>query len=163
MRVIVNSWWANIVSCSIYTVKVPQIIKIVRSRSVQGISLFATFLELTAVTFTGAYNFAKGFPFRYVVINMYICLTHFFFNSAYGENVFLNIQIFIIFQLIFYYNDQAILGSMAAVLYAGVLYSLLSGLVPLEFLTFLQSTAIPIIIISRVTNYVFSNVLECTL
>ena len=64
--------------------------------------------------------------------------------------MFLNIQIFIIFQLIFFYNDQAILGGIAAVLYAGVVYSFLSGLVPLEFLTFLQSTAIPIIIISRV-------------
>ena len=64
--------------------------------------------------------------------------------------MFLNIQIFIIFQLIFFYNDQAILGGVAAVLYAGVLYSFLFGLVPLEFLTFLQSAAIPIIIISRV-------------
>ena len=66
--------------------------------------------------------------------------------------MFLDIQIFIIFLLIFYYNDQAILAGVVAVLYVGVLYLLLSGLVPLEFLTYLQSTAIPIIIISRVSS-----------
>ena len=64
--------------------------------------------------------------------------------------MFLDIQIFIIFLLIFYYNDQAILAGISAVLYTGIVYLFLSGLVPLEFLTYLQSTAIPIIIISRV-------------
>ena len=66
--------------------------------------------------------------------------------------MFLDIQIFIIFLLIFYYNDQAVLGGIAAVLYVGLLYLFLSGLVPLEFLTYLQSTGIPIIINSRVSS-----------
>lgn len=73
--------------------------------------------------------------------------------------MFLDIQVFIIFLLIFYYNDQAILGGVAAVLFVGMLYAFLSGLVPLEFLTYLQSTAIPIIIISRVSDWWISNLL----
>lgn len=129
----------------------PQIVKIVRAGSVQGISMLATFLELAAVTFTGSYNFAKGFPFRYIA-KSHIQIDISFINSTYGENVFLDIQIFIIFLLLFYYNDQVILGAIAGVLYISVLYTFLSGLVPLEILTYLQSSAIPIIIISRVSS-----------
>jgi len=45
-------------------VKVPQIIKMIGAGSAKGVSMLAVILELTALTFTGAYNFAKQFPFR---------------------------------------------------------------------------------------------------
>ncbi len=45
-------------------VKVPQIYKIVKAGSVEGLSYVAMFLELLAVTFTCTYNLAKGFNFR---------------------------------------------------------------------------------------------------
>lgn len=46
-------------------VKVPQIIKILSAGSVQNLSYPATLMELAAVTCTCAYNYGKGFPFRY--------------------------------------------------------------------------------------------------
>ena len=62
----------NASSHSIYTsqsafavdlaVKVPQIIKIWRGKSGQGISLTAVSLEIFAVTASLAYGFASGFP-----------------------------------------------------------------------------------------------------
>ena len=56
-------------------VKFPQLIKIVRSSSAEGISFVGTLLELVAVTANGAYSFSKGFPF-----------------SSYGEAVTLSLQ-----------------------------------------------------------------------
>ena len=47
-----------------HAVKVPQILKCVRARSVENLSYIATFLELAAATFTSAYNYNKGFAFR---------------------------------------------------------------------------------------------------
>lgn len=47
-------------------VKVPQILKILHARSVENLSYLAFLLELAAVTFTCTYNYAKGFPFRYI-------------------------------------------------------------------------------------------------
>lgn len=45
-------------------VKIPQIIKILRSLTTDGLSYSAYLLELGAVTAALAYNFNKGFPFR---------------------------------------------------------------------------------------------------
>lgn len=56
-------------------VKLPQILKILKSGSAEGISFVATLLELLAVTANGAYSFSKGFPF-----------------SSYGEAVTLSLQ-----------------------------------------------------------------------
>lgn len=64
-------------------VKFPQIIKIWRSGSAEGISFVATLLELLAVTANGAYSFSKGFPF-----------------SSYGEAVTLSLQTSLIALLI---------------------------------------------------------------
>ena len=50
--------------CFVHLVKVPQIIKMIRAGSAEGLSMLAVILELAALTFTGAYNFAKQFPFR---------------------------------------------------------------------------------------------------
>ena len=47
------------------SVKLPQIIKILRARSVENLSYLANIQELAAVTFTSAYSFGKSFPFRY--------------------------------------------------------------------------------------------------
>ena len=45
-------------------VKLPQIVKILRARSVENLSFLANMQELAAVTFTSSYSYAKGFPFR---------------------------------------------------------------------------------------------------
>lgn len=46
------------------TVKVPQILKIVSTKSGEGISIVAQLLELYSILANGAYNYVKGFPFR---------------------------------------------------------------------------------------------------
>jgi mannose-P-dolichol utilization defect protein 1 len=64
-------------------VKLPQVVKIVKSGSAKGISFAATILELMAVTANGAYSFSKGFPF-----------------TSYGEAVTLSLQTSLIAVLI---------------------------------------------------------------
>jgi mannose-P-dolichol utilization defect 1 len=56
-------------------VKVPQIIKIVNSKSARGVSLASYFLDTASLLITVAYNVRSEFPF-----------------STYGENLFLVIQ-----------------------------------------------------------------------
>lgn len=50
---------------SYLAVKVPQILKCVGAQSAENLSYLAMFLELAAATITSAYNFNKGFPFRW--------------------------------------------------------------------------------------------------
>merc|ERR1712025_1102375 len=71
-------------------VKLPQILKIMKSGSAKGISFVATLLELLAVTANGAYSFAKGFPF-----------------SSYGEAVTLSFQTSLIALLILWCGQAA--------------------------------------------------------
>lgn len=55
------------------TVKVPQILKIWRAGSSEGISIVGTSMELTAITGSMVYSYAKQFPFRYLLISMVHC------------------------------------------------------------------------------------------
>lgn len=50
------------------SVKVPQIVKIVKNQSAEGISISSQILELYAVTAYVAYSYVKRFPFRYKFI-----------------------------------------------------------------------------------------------
>lgn len=49
-------------------VKVPQILKIMGSKSAEGINIYGVYLELFAITSNFAYSFVMGFPFRYVIL-----------------------------------------------------------------------------------------------
>jgi hypothetical protein len=53
-----------------------QVLKIMFGGSAEGISFLSVFLELLAISFSGVYSYASGFPF-----------------SAYGEAVFLAVQV----------------------------------------------------------------------
>ncbi len=46
------------------TVKLPQVVKIWRARSAEGISLVSVSLEMLALSAVLAYGFANSFPFR---------------------------------------------------------------------------------------------------
>lgn len=46
-------------------VKLPQIVKIVRAQSAEGLSFHSVLLELLAITGTMVYSVANSFPFRY--------------------------------------------------------------------------------------------------
>lgn len=45
-------------------VKVPQILKILGSKSAEGINIYGVYLELFAITANFAYSCVMGFPFR---------------------------------------------------------------------------------------------------
>lgn len=45
-------------------VKVPQILKILSSKSAEGINIFGVCLELFAITANFAYSYVMNFPFR---------------------------------------------------------------------------------------------------
>lgn len=49
----------------LFTVKLPQILKLVGAKSAEGLSFKSVLLELLAITGTMAYSIANKFPFRF--------------------------------------------------------------------------------------------------
>ncbi|XP_069806266.1 mannose-P-dolichol utilization defect 1 protein [Dendropsophus ebraccatus] len=121
-------------------VKVPQIVKIVRSGTAEGLSFQSVLLELLALTGTMVYSISHGFPF-----------------SSWGEVLFLMIQTLIIGFLIQHLGGRTLLGVLFLGLYFTITGVLLSPLIPMAVVTTLQATNVPAVIISRliqaVTNY----------
>ncbi|KAL6493199.1 hypothetical protein OROGR_032958 [Orobanche gracilis] len=70
------------------TVKLPQILKILKNSSVRGLSVVAFELEVVGYTIALAYSLHKGLPF-----------------SAYGELAFLLVQAIILVAIIYYYSQ----------------------------------------------------------
>lgn len=48
----------------LFTVKLPQILKLMGAKSAEGLSFKSVLLELLAITGTMAYSIANKFPFR---------------------------------------------------------------------------------------------------
>jgi mannose-P-dolichol utilization defect protein 1 len=123
-------------------VKIPQIIKILRSFSVEGLTYMATILELGAVTFASCYNYSKSFPL-----------------STWAENLLIAIQVVVILLLMALIKHHSLIFVIALSFYSvGVLY-LVSGLAPMGLLTTLQGLVIPLVLSSRVTTIytIYSN------
>jgi len=122
-------------------VKVPQILKITRGRSAAGITFISVVMELFAITSNMSYSYVQGFPF-----------------SAWGEACFLAIQTSIIALLVIWYNyGSALLALGFLGAYGASVYSLVSGVTPLDVLWSMQAANVPIIVISKflqaMTNY----------
>ncbi|KAL2232556.1 UNVERIFIED_CONTAM: Mannose-P-dolichol utilization defect 1 protein [Sesamum indicum] len=100
------------------TVKLPQILKILKHRSIRGLSVLSFELEVVGYTIALAYCLHKGLPF-----------------SAYGELAFLLIQAIILVAIIYYFSQP--LGTktwIRALLYCGVAPTILAGQIdPLLF------------------------------
>ncbi|KAG6672040.1 hypothetical protein I3843_16G040500 [Carya illinoinensis] len=93
------------------TVKLPQIIKILKHRSVRGLSVVAFELDVVGYTIALAYCLHKGLPF-----------------SAYGELTFILIQAIILIAMIYYYSQP--LGTktwVRALLYCVLAPTILAG------------------------------------
>lgn len=93
------------------TVKVPQILKILKHQSVRGLSVMAFELEVVGYTIALAYCLHKGLPF-----------------SAYGELAFLLIQALILVAIIYHYSQP--LGTktwIKSLLYCAVAPTILAG------------------------------------
>ncbi|XP_038050419.1 mannose-P-dolichol utilization defect 1 protein-like [Patiria miniata] len=121
-------------------VKLPQIVKIIMSKSGAGINVMAVTFELTAISFTWAYAVANSFPF-----------------SAWGEALFMAVQTSAIATLCFWYKEQTLQAILYVSGYLAVMWVLLSGVTPLSVLSAMQATNIPIVVLSKLiqaqTNY----------
>uniref|UniRef100_A0A8C6UTE2 Solute carrier family 66 member 3 n=1 Tax=Neogobius melanostomus TaxID=47308 RepID=A0A8C6UTE2_9GOBI len=113
-------------------VKLPQIVKLVRASSAEGLSLQSVLLELVAITGTMTYSIINRFPF-----------------SAWGEALFLMLQTLAIGVLILHYNQRTGRGSAPG--------SAAVPLTPPALITALQASNMPAIIVGRliqaVTNF----------
>ncbi|KAG8632654.1 hypothetical protein MANES_18G041200v8 [Manihot esculenta] len=93
------------------TVKVPQILKILKHRSVRGLSIVAFELETIGYTIALAYCLHKGLPF-----------------SAYGELAFLLIQAIVLVATIYYFSQPVpIVTWIRPLLYCAVAPTILAG------------------------------------
>ncbi|XP_077117618.1 mannose-P-dolichol utilization defect 1 protein [Ranitomeya variabilis] len=121
-------------------VKVPQIVKILRSGTAEGLSFKSILLELLALSGTMVYSITREFPF-----------------SSWGEVLFLMIQTLIIGFLIQHLGGRTALGVLFLGVYFALVAILLSPVIPMAVITALQATNMPAVIVSRliqaVTNY----------
>ncbi|GAB2293806.1 hypothetical protein Dimus_028019 [Dionaea muscipula] len=93
------------------TVKLPQILKILKHRSVRGLSVLAFELEVVGYTIALAYCLHKSLPF-----------------SAFGEYVFLLVQAIILVAIIYYYSQPVGIKTwIKALLYCAVAPTVLAG------------------------------------
>lgn len=115
-------------------VKLPQIMSIARSRSAAGISLSMFVLDLIGFTITLGYNVARQNPF-----------------STWGETLFLLTQTVIILALMLYYSKNIGITSISTfVIWLAALGAMVTGQVPMEIMTLLQTASVGIFMASKV-------------
>lgn len=121
-------------------VKVPQILKIVKNKSGQGINLWSVTLDLTAITIYMSYSFINGFPF-----------------SSWGDTLFLAIQTVLIGVLVLFYGGAVVQSVVYLAVYLGVCIVLMGGYTPIDILWSLTSVNILIVVAGKLmqawTNY----------
>ncbi|XP_014505431.1 LOW QUALITY PROTEIN: mannose-P-dolichol utilization defect 1 protein homolog 2-like [Vigna radiata var. radiata] len=100
------------------TVKLPQIMKILKHKSVRGLSMISFELEVIGYTIALAYCLHKGLSF-----------------SAYGELLFLLIQAIILVAVIYYYSRPlSTITCIRALLYSAIAPTIFAGQIdPLLF------------------------------
>lgn len=111
-----------------------------RRRSADGISVLMYSLETIGTTFSALYFARRAFPF-----------------STYGEAIFIMIQNVILLALIVKYQRlPRVPATILALLYFGMVISLLSPFVPLSLLVALQLCSIPILNLARVPQLILN-------
>lgn len=106
-------------------VKVPQILKLVRSKSAEGVSFLSYLLETSALLITLAYNVRNGFPF-----------------STYGETALILAQNVVISVLVLNYSGMAGMAAvLVAVLAASAGMLLTDGVLQPDAMGYLQGAA----------------------
>eukprot|EP00048_Salpingoeca_helianthica_P010347 m.148843 g.148843 ORF g.148843 m.148843 type:complete len:251 (-) comp15063_c0_seq1:32-784(-) len=113
-------------------VKLPQIIKFVRNKSCEGVSLLSQLQELTAYTISLSYNYTKGFPF-----------------STWGEVFFITVQLVAIVSLMLVYQRRAGFIVVFLAIWAAALYALVF-VVEAPLLESIYPLSIPIHSTSRI-------------
>lgn len=106
-------------------VKVPQILKLLSSRSASGVSFLSYLLETSAFIVGLAYNFRNGFPF-----------------STYGESALILVQNVVILVLVLNFSGRAGLAALFVAVLAGAVGVLFSeGVLDMKTLGYLQAGA----------------------
>jgi len=118
-------------------VKIPQILKIVSSKSGEGISMSSVTLELIAITASLAYNYAQGYPF-----------------SAWGESMFLSVQTILIAFFVLAFSGHTVAAALYTGMFGAVTAFLLAPSTPRDVLWLLQASVIPITVTSRMIQAV---------
>ncbi|XP_076285214.1 mannose-P-dolichol utilization defect 1 protein homolog [Lasioglossum baleicum] len=130
--------------CGSLLVKVPQVVKIVKGRSAQGINITSVLLDLFAITSMVSYSFVSGFPF-----------------SAWGDGVFLGLQTVAIAVLVLHFNLDTTRAATFLAAYVAVVTAAVSGMTPIKVLWACQTMNIPIVLISKLmqayTNYSYGS------
>ncbi|RKP21387.1 phosphoserine phosphatase serb [Rozella allomycis CSF55] len=115
-------------------VKIPQILTIVNSLSVDGLSLLSYSLESWCSVISSVYNIKNGYPF-----------------STYGESVFISVQNLVIVALIFLIRKKVKSFLVFSILFLWFSYQCLYLAKPGDLnLGYLQQATIPIIVLSRI-------------
>ncbi|KAF2454303.1 putative monosaccharide-P-dolichol utilization protein [Lineolata rhizophorae] len=106
-------------------VKIPQLVKLLRSRSASGISFLSYALETTSFLISLAYNVRQGFPF-----------------STYGETALIAIQNVAIATAVLHFSGQDAGAATFVAILAVSCYALFSkGIVDMTMLSVLQAGA----------------------
>lgn len=113
-------------------VKLPQIVKIYRNRSGEGISLVSVTLDLSAITVYASYSYVKAFPF-----------------SAWGDSAFLAVQTVVIGAMILHYAVKPAQALLYLLGYLVVCYVLMGGITPVEILWTMQGFNIPVLLAGK--------------
>ncbi|RWS14551.1 mannose-P-dolichol utilization defect 1 protein-like protein [Dinothrombium tinctorium] len=113
-------------------VKLPQLIKVCASKSSSGLSFLGAFMELLAVTFNTSYSLAKRYPF-----------------SSWGEAPFLQFETASIAFFILWYSRQQKQALTFLFTYSLLVFLLVSGLVPITVLWYLQATNLPLAVAGK--------------
>lgn len=122
-------------------VKIPQIVKIIRSRSAEGINFTGYFLELLSYVFVLAYNYRLNTPY-----------------STYGEIFFLTVQDVFILALINKLNNRKVRQAILFILFFAGCSLFFPEYVSFDIVSSLNLSAIVIGTISKIpqigTNFV---------
>ncbi|KAF4989171.1 hypothetical protein FDECE_14795 [Fusarium decemcellulare] len=106
-------------------VKVPQILKLLNSKSAEGVSFLSYLLETTSYIISLAYNVRNGFPF-----------------STFGETALIVGQNVVISVLVLNYSGRASLAAVFVAALAGTVATLFSeNVIDMQTLSYLQAGA----------------------
>ncbi|KAI5838822.1 hypothetical protein DFP73DRAFT_563290 [Morchella snyderi] len=119
-------------------VKIPQLIKLLKSGSARGVSFSSYALETAGYLCTLAYNFRSGNPI-----------------STYGEIGLIAVQNVVIAVLILHYSGKDMWAAAFVPVVAGALYALFNeGMVDPKLMGYLQAATIPLTLASKVPQII---------
>jgi uncharacterized protein with PQ loop repeat len=120
--------------------KLPQILKLMKAKSVEGLSPEAFYSEVPLTILTVMYNYRRGYPFM-----------------SYGENVMVMIQNIILVLLLWkYMKPKPSMGFMISIISLFVGITAICKVLPAQYLYFLPLSNRPLIIYSRMSQIINS-------